>query len=146
MAYEVHITRKQNWFDKDGPAITLEEWRRYAASDPELRLDAVPEPVTPHGTIVMESPGSALWAAYSKKDPRDAVWLRHFRDHVTARDPDAEVIGKMYRIAAALGGKVQGKDGEIYGPDGTSGRKDKRQPEPARAAEPGARSWWKFGR
>ena len=145
MAYEVHITRRQNWFDKNGPAITLEEWRRYAASDPELRLDAVPVPVTPQGTVLMESPGSAMWTAYSQKGPRDAVWLRHFCDHVTARNPDAEVIGKMHRIAAALGGKVQGNEGEIYGPDGTSSRNDRHQPEPAPAAAPNARSWWKFG-
>jgi hypothetical protein len=144
MAYEVHITRKQNWFDKEGPAITLEEWRKYAASDAEMRLDVVPEPATPQGTVRMESPGAALWAAYSKQGPRDAQWFRHFRDRVTVKDPDAEVIGKMCRIAAALGGKVQGNDGEVYAADGSSNRKAPRAAE-APAEEP-KRGWWKFGR
>lgn len=146
MAYEVHITRKQNWFDKEGPAITLEEWRKYATGDAELGLDMVPEPTTPHGTVRMESPGAALWKAYSKKGPRDAQWFRHFRDRVTAKDPDTEVIGKMVRIATALGGKVQGNDGETYAADGSSSRKQAGTAEAAAEGAEGKRAWWKFGR
>lgn len=144
MAYEVHITRKQNWFDKEGPAITLEEWRRYAAADPEMKLDTVPEPATPQGTVRMESPGAALWAAWSKTGPRDQQWFRHFRDLITVKDPDAEVIAKMYRVAEALGGKVQGNDGEIYSADGTAPRKI--TPAPAPEPADSKRGWWKFGR
>jgi hypothetical protein len=144
MAYEVYITRKQNWFDQDGPAITLEEWRRYAASDPEMKLDIVPEPATPQGTVRMESPGAALWAAWSKASPRNQQWFRHFRDRITVKDPDAEVIAKMYRVAAALGGKVQGNDGEIYNAEGSAPRKAARAPEPAPVDA--KRGWWKFGR
>ncbi len=144
MAYEVHITRKQNWFDKEGQDITLEEWRRYAGSDPEMRLDIMPENVTAQGTIRMESPGAAFWAGYSRQGAGgDAAWFRHFRDRVTVKDPDQEILAKMHRIAAALGGKVQGAEGELYGAEGKPARQEKRQPEPAPA--PAKKSWWKLG-
>ena len=28
MGYELHITRKVNWSDEDGPAIALSEWQK----------------------------------------------------------------------------------------------------------------------
>ncbi len=139
MAYEVHITRRQNWFDKEGPAITLEDWRRYAASDAEMRLDMVPENLTHQGTIRMESPGSAFWSAYSRQGAGgEAAWFRHFRDRVTVKDPDAEILAKMHRVAVALGAKVQGANGELYGPDGKA-KQEKPQPAPAPTKKP----WWK---
>jgi len=38
MGYEVHITRKECWFDSEGPKISMAEWRSYVADDPELDL------------------------------------------------------------------------------------------------------------
>ena len=29
MGYEIHITRKTEWFDEDGPEISLEDWKAY---------------------------------------------------------------------------------------------------------------------
>ena len=43
MGYEIHITRKTEWFDEDGPEISLEDWKAYIASDPEMRLDGYAE-------------------------------------------------------------------------------------------------------
>ncbi|WP_157197703.1 MULTISPECIES: hypothetical protein [Methylomonas] len=37
MGYEVHITRKAEWFEEEGPEITIEEWKNYVVSDPEMR-------------------------------------------------------------------------------------------------------------
>jgi hypothetical protein len=35
VGYDVHITRKENWFDENGPAISLDEW---AAVDPDPKI------------------------------------------------------------------------------------------------------------
>jgi hypothetical protein len=37
---------------------------------------------------------------------------------VTVKNPDVSILGKMYQIAASLDAKVQGDDGEVYGPSG----------------------------
>jgi hypothetical protein len=39
MGYDLHITRKSSWADKDGPTIPEAEWRRIIAEDPELKID-----------------------------------------------------------------------------------------------------------
>ncbi|WP_232445514.1 hypothetical protein [Burkholderia ubonensis] len=43
MGYDVHITRKTNWFD-DEPQIDIDEWRTLVASDKEMRLEDTPKP------------------------------------------------------------------------------------------------------
>ena len=43
MGYEIHITRKMEWFDKGGPNISLEDWKAYISSDPDMRLDGYAE-------------------------------------------------------------------------------------------------------
>lgn len=61
MGYEVHITRKGDWFEDGGLAITIEEWKRYVASDPEMRLDGFAEVTTPDGSVLrVESPGISV--------------------------------------------------------------------------------------
>jgi hypothetical protein len=143
MAYEVHITRKVNWFDEEGPSITLEDWRLYAIEDKDLKLDALPEQSGDQSTLRMESPGSALWAT-RKAQGKGQVWFRHFRDRVTVRDPDVETLMKMYKMAGKLGGKVQGNDGEFYAADGSSNRKAK-PATAAKEAAPEKKPWWKLG-
>ena len=32
MGYDIHITRKADWFDEGGDDISLEEWNRYVAT------------------------------------------------------------------------------------------------------------------
>jgi len=36
MGYEVHITRRKDWADADGPEISEQEWLAHIAGDPEL--------------------------------------------------------------------------------------------------------------
>ncbi len=153
MANEVHITRKRDWRDPEGPVITLDEWLAYIASDPEMRVDGFVQTEAPEGkTIRIQRPGLAIWLGYSGyREGKGMIWFTHFRDHISVKDADKEVIGKMYRIAQALGARVQGDAGEMYGADGTavSGQaRPKRAAEPAKepAAEPAkeeAKPWWK---
>ena len=42
--------------------------------------------------------------------------------NISVKNPDPEVLGKVWQIAQALRAKVQGDDGEIYREDGSFGR------------------------
>jgi len=99
MGYDVHITRKKDWCDEDGPVITAEEWLRYVASDPQLRLD----PSSKRHSVTID-----IQSEYP--DP----WLEWFNGEIYSKNPDEAIRAKMIQIAAALGAKVQGDDGETY--------------------------------
>jgi hypothetical protein len=99
MGYDLHITRKKLHFDEEGPTITLDEWLAYVASDPELRL----APGYGKHAVLMSVPSKY-------PDP----WLDWFDGDIYTKNPDGPILVKMLKIASALGGKVQGDDGEIY--------------------------------
>jgi hypothetical protein len=99
MGYDVYITRKKSWFEETGPAITKEEWLAYAASDRGLRVESAGKT---HCVILN------IQCAYP--DP----WLDWRDGNIYTKNPDDAIRTRMVQIAAALGAKVQGDDGEIY--------------------------------
>lgn len=110
MGYEVHITKKKNW-SLGGPDISGPEWMNYLSTDPELRM-ARPVAVTlSDGSTYQHSiPTLAKWMAHSSGYP---VLFDYRDEHVVVRNPDAETISKMQKIAKTLGGRVQGDNGEF---------------------------------
>ncbi|MFN3856606.1 MAG: hypothetical protein ACK4RV_02575 [Caulobacter sp.] len=141
MGYELHITRKLQWFDDEGPEVTLEDWLAYVKSDPEMRLDGFAEAVVGGGDVLrVEDESLAVWTAYSRDgEGGNHAWFAHFTDCVSVKNPDAEIIGKMSRIAEVLGAVVMGDDGELYGSDGEV------LPDPeAQSEATAAKPWWKF--
>jgi hypothetical protein len=138
MGYEVHITRKESWFD-DGPDISLDEWLDAVRADPELRLDGYAEATVGGSSILrVEDPSMSVWTAYSKHQQNvNIAWLWHSRGNVMAKNPDEEILQKMYSIAIKLSAKVQGDDGEVYG---ACGRPDEGEPR----ALPTQKRWWRF--
>ena len=104
MGYELHITRRDDWADDDGPSITLEEWVKYVASDPEMKADA--ENPTPDNAIYLGP--TEEWPFW---------WVK--RGEIQTKNSTPEVIAKMVAIARSLGARVQGDDGEVYGLDPT---------------------------
>jgi hypothetical protein len=72
VGYDVHITRAEHWVDSEEHPISLPEWLRYVASDPEMRLDGVSIAHDPKGNpiLAIESEGLAVWTAYSKHEPK----------------------------------------------------------------------------
>ena len=134
MGYDLHITRKDDWWDEDGPVITLDKWLAVVEADPDLRLDGFAEMILPDGaTLRMDDPSLTVWTV-----PAEPVWFRHVEDRIICKNPDDEIIAKMVQLAAQLGGNVQGEEGERY--DGST------PPEagPPDAATPKKRRW--FGR
>jgi hypothetical protein len=141
VGYDLHITRKQNWFDAS-PVIDLSEWLEYVAGDPELQHDAFAEAVSADSSVLrVASPGICVWKIDSA-----AVWFMWSTGDIVVKDASLEVRQKMWRIARSLQAKVQGDEGEYYGEDGqvvemtTDGTPSSVDPQASDSRQP----WWKF--
>jgi hypothetical protein len=101
MGYDLHITRRKDWADQDGPQITEAEWRAFATSTADFELQ------------LMDGEVYGVW-----KNPAvvPEQWLLLSDGNLYTKNPDERFIAKMIDIASALGAKVQGDDGEVYGP------------------------------
>jgi hypothetical protein len=63
--------------------------------------------------------GLAVWTAYSRHDESgNKAWFLCREGYVTVKNPDEEILRKMWSIAQDLSAKVQGDDGEIYDSSG----------------------------
>lgn len=102
MGYDLHITRRDDWTDQSGPAITEAEWRDLVAADPELSLDTQIHCTMPDGEYVF-----AAW------NGREGA-LSYYAGEITSSDPDKLLIAKMVQISQKLGANVRGDDGEVY--------------------------------
>lgn len=102
MDYTLHITRAADWFDTAGAEIALEEWLALVAGDPEL----VPDPA--------DGPYVAVWRPAGGAEDG---WLDWHMGRLFTTAPSQPFLAKMAAVAAALGAKVQGDEGERY--DGT---------------------------
>jgi hypothetical protein len=130
MGYDVHITRADDWTESEAKPIRLEEWLEYVARDPEMRLDGVAEAQLPDGsTLRYENAGLAIWTSGTGEGGN---WFDFRRGRVIVKNPDELILAKMVGIAAKLGARVQGDDGELYG--------DPSAPAGSRAR---TQSWWR---
>jgi hypothetical protein len=93
MGYDLHITRREDWFDR-GDDISADEWLNYVESDTELSIDKR------NGRYF------AIW----KEDD----WLDWQRGEIFTKNPRKTLVEKMIQIANRLNAKVQGDDGEVY--------------------------------
>jgi len=116
MTYDVHITRKDEWSDEDGPEITLDEWRAVVAADPELREDGFAEVRTPDGsTLRVEHPGLTAWTGRPGATADGGVaWISYSDGELVVSGPDRAVLEKVIDLAERLGANVQGDEGEHY--------------------------------
>lgn len=147
MGYDLHITRKLNWFDAS-PAIDLQEWLEYVANDPDLQHDGFAETPAANGDMLrIESQGICIWKGYSGGgNPESTAWLTWNAGNVVAKNPDDEIRKKMWSIAQSLGASVQGDEGEHYGEDGgmiETTTNDVSSSVNERPSDP-KRPWWKF--
>jgi len=106
VGYDIHITRKELWSDEDGPAIPEDEWRKFIETDADLQLDTATRCVMGDTEMVFATFGG---------EPGVFGW---YQGEITTKNPEREVIQKAVQMAERLGAKVQGDDGEVYGPDG----------------------------
>jgi hypothetical protein len=153
MGYDIHITRAEEWSESEANPITLDEWRAYVASDPEMRIDGFAETKTLDGTVLrLEGEGLTVWTAWPGEAEDDHAWLECRLGRITVKNPDPLVLAKMCAIADRLGARVQGDEGEYYPEslDPEAMQDPEELAEELRRKASGARSpWWKrlfFGR
>ena len=139
MGYEVHITRKQNWFD-EGPEISLADWLDVVRADPEMRNDGYAEATVEEGSVLgIEDPSMSVWLAYSGHlQGGNMAWIWRSHGNVVTKNPDEEMLRKMALIAQSLSAKVQGDEGEVYGINGQLIAEA--VPSPHRSPK----AWWRF--
>lgn len=94
MAYTIHITKKKDWI-KEEPNITQEEWEG-------LKKDGILKPV--EGTDDFSS----------NRATKDNLSFWFYKGNINCNPPDDASIQKIKEIAALIGAKVQGDDGEFY--------------------------------
>ncbi|RSE35599.1 hypothetical protein [Acinetobacter junii] len=120
MGYDIHITRKPFYFDETGEEISLDEWKEFVHQDSEMRLDNFAEFQMNNGQILhLESEGLAVWIAYSKHGLNtNMAWFSWSNGCIHVKNPDHEILKKMWRIAQRLSADVQGDEGEFYDVNG----------------------------
>lgn len=113
MAYNIHIVKKDNWFEK-GSDITLEEWAKLLHNDPELVPVEKAEGMTKDGKPFELKMDNTHLAKWQKLDSNDVTWLSYHDGMIDISNPDDIVLEKAKDIAQKLGAKVQGDEGEMY--------------------------------
>jgi hypothetical protein len=120
MGYDVHITRKLKRSDDSGPRIQLAEWIALVEADPEMRLDGFAETRVGGGAILrIKGEGLSVWTAYSRHDENGPkAWFNFWEGKIRVKNPDTEILRKMWSLAQALAANVQGDGGELYDASG----------------------------
>ncbi len=98
MGYELHITRRKQWFD-EGDDITKEEFVAYVRFDPEFSYPGE---------------GGDDFADWMSPSGGYTTWLQWFDGRILTKNPEAVFVDKMVSIAAKLNATTQGDDGETY--------------------------------
>lgn len=114
MGYDVHISRRENWFDDHGPVITMSEFESAVARDPDLVMVPMPDGWQRGPQSVAQLAGDAQ---------RQESALHWSEGRIVSKHPSSVVIAKMCQLARELGARVQGDDGEFYDGDEHKGRK-----------------------
>ena len=98
MGYDLHITRRENWFDT-GSDITREEFLLLINQDPDFTW-----------------PGENGENFADWKNPLTGTseWVCWSDGQIESKNPNPELITKMIELAEALKARVQGDDGEFY--------------------------------
>src|SRR6185503_14155155 len=103
-----------DWTEAESNPITLDEWIAYLRSDSTMRLDRFAEiPLPEGGFLRTDRSGVAVWLEYSR-DGVDSnhAWFDWQQGRVAVKNPDEEILRKMYSIAQELRARVLGDDGE----------------------------------
>lgn len=113
MAYDIHITKRKNWFDK-GFDISLEEWKKLLEIDSELIPSDKVEGETKDGDKFVYVLKGSLLAKWVNPITHNVVWFNYHNGIVDVSNPDDSTIKRVKDIASKLNAKVQGDELEIY--------------------------------
>jgi len=103
MSIYVYVTRKQDPFDTEGPAITEDEWDSLIDSDPDLTRG---EPDDGYPGI------HAVWRSYPRGYP---AWFVLSDGNIEVKGIDDALLGKLRRFAAELtDARIVSEEGEEF--------------------------------
>ncbi|MBY0010977.1 hypothetical protein [Paenibacillus typhae] len=109
MSYDVHITRAERWTESGSNPISLEEAKAYFADQEDFEYSSGLSVQGPFGTLAIDGDFFNWLAGEDEQIP-----FKHKDGRITVAGADDFVIEKMIEIAAGLGAKVQGDEGEVY--------------------------------
>jgi hypothetical protein len=112
MAYEVHIHRAADYSDAAESLIPREDWEAWNA--PDFRFSES-DYVTFQYEDGERKERLAVWTAHPEGEE---FALYYYDGAVVTGNPDTHTVQRMVKIADDLGARLQGDDGEFYGPDG----------------------------
>ncbi len=146
MGYDLHITRKNEWYNEETDQnILLLEWKDYLAADLEMRLDDnVAAGILKNNVLLSNSNGWAVWLMYSANGvDNNYAWFDYQNGNIVVKNPDREILNKMLEIAEKLKARVQGDDGEIYTFIDNNGIPFTPSPDTS-DSERRKKPWWRF--
>lgn len=143
MGYNVYVTRRKDWYAEDGPEISLQEWNDLIHADNEMRLDGYAEATTGNGDLIrVKDESMAVWLSYSKHGANgNMAWIWHSQGNIVVKNPDEEILRKMWQIAQVISAKVQGEESELYGADGRLFQEGSMTDD---ACKSDGKRWWRF--
>lgn len=109
MSYDVHITRAERWTESGSNPISLEEAKAYFAGQEDFEYSSGLSVQGPFGTLAI---GGDFFNWLAERD--EQIPFKHTDGRITVAGADDFVIEKMIEVAAGLGAKVQGDEGEVY--------------------------------
>ena len=110
MGYDIHIHRRQEWFD-EGSDISVEEWTQLYRADPSFVIDG--HVAFGFGAKAEDVP-IVGWSAGQETEAAFVL----YKGEITTKNPSPAALRKAYEIADKLDARVQGDDGEFYGANG----------------------------
>ncbi|MHC9419491.1 hypothetical protein ACYZX9_12945 [Sphingomonas citri] len=115
MGYDLHITRREFWFD-EGEDIDFSEWTTFVARAPDMQFDECAETsIENDKTSRTQSSDLAIWTKYSKHGENGCrAWFHFYNGTIVVKNPDVEIRKKMFEVARHLNARVQGDDAEFY--------------------------------
>lgn len=109
MSYDLHITKRERWFDK-GNDIADIEWHHILSNHPDL---------IPVDSIETTLEGERIFLHYknskiAKWQGRETYWFFFSDGEISIANPDDDAIQKTKSVALSIKAKVLGDDGEEY--------------------------------
>jgi hypothetical protein len=107
LAYDLHITRANEWYESEGNGFSLEELKEYFSGKSGFNYSKVFS-ITGPVTVSIEG-DFFIWASEDAE-----LSFRYKQGRIIVSGANDDVIEKMKEIAAELCAKVQGDEDEIY--------------------------------
>lgn len=112
MGYDLHVHRRENWWDEHGEDITEADLEAVAGGRTDLKQVGSLSVTNPATGETITAPGPFwLWTGH----PGVVEVPLALRDgRVVLKGPDDEMLAFLVELAQVIGARVQGDEGEFY--------------------------------